>query len=455
MRDEGHRPETIDLTDGPAPSPGRSAGSTPRSILFLNWRDIGHPEGGGSEVYVERIASGLAAEGTAVTMFCARYPGAAAREERAGVVIVRRGGRFTLYLWAALLYVTGRLGRPDAVVEVQNGMPFLAGLYCRRPVVVLVHHVHREQWRVVLPRPLAALGWWLEGRVAPRVNRRHAYVTVSQATADDLVTLGVRPDQLRIVHNGTTTPPHHPDRPGRADQPTVVVLGRLVPHKRVELALHAIAELAETVPGLRLEVVGAGWWSARLARRARALGIQDRTTFHGHVDEETKHDLLASSWVLAVPSLKEGWGLVVVEAAAHATPTVGFRAAGGLRESVHDGVGGLLVDDYAGFVASLEQVLTDPGLRDRLGVGARAHAYTFSWDGSVQAFGAALAAAVGSAAAVHHEWGLDRVLAVAGQRDQSETGDDRQEEAHEQRHEDTDPAGHPQASVSASGPPGA
>jgi hypothetical protein len=111
-----------------------------------------------------------------------------------------------------------------------------------------------------------------------------------------------------------------------------------------------------------------------------------RETLHGHVDEETKHDLLASSWVLAVPSLKEGWGLVVVEAAAHATPTVGFRAAGGLRESVHDGVGGLLVDDYAGFVASLEQVLTDPGLRDRLEVGARAHAYTFSWDGSVQAF---------------------------------------------------------------------
>jgi glycosyltransferase involved in cell wall biosynthesis len=392
QRDEGQQARVIDLTAAQA----AASGELPRSVLVLNWRDTGHPEGGGSEVYVEHMASGLAAAGVAVTVFCARYPGSAAREVRDGVRIVRRGGRFTLYVWAALLYLARRLGRPDVVVEVQNGMPFLASWWCRRPVVVLVHHVHREQWRVVLPRPLAALGWWLESSVAPRANRRQTYVTVSQATRDELVGLGVRPQQVHVVHNGTapapTTATGHAR--SRAARPTVAVVGRLVPHKRVELAMHAVAELAVTVPDVHLDVVGSGWWSARLARHARALGIDDRTTFHGHVDESTKHDLLASAWVLAVPSLKEGWGLVVVEAAAHGTPTVAFRSAGGLRESVHDAVGGLLADDYAGFVDALRRVVTDDDLRARLGAGARVHAFTFSWPGSVQAFAALLGAAV-------------------------------------------------------------
>ena len=50
--------------------------------------------------------------------------------------------------------------------------------------------------------------------------------------------------------------------------------------------------------------------------------------------------------MLALPSLKEGWGLVVGEAGMHGTPTVAYRCAGGTRESIEDGVSGLLVDDH-------------------------------------------------------------------------------------------------------------
>ena len=262
---------------------------------------------------------------------------------------------------------------------------------------MLVHHVHREQWHVVLPRPLAAVGWWLESRVAPRVNRGHPYVTVSRSTRDELVGLGVERTAVHVVHNGTALPPAPAQGTGssRCPRPRVAVVGRLVPHKRVELAMDAVAELAGTVPDIELVVVGSGWWSGRLARHAAALGIQDRIRFTGHIDDAAKHDVLASSWVLAVPSVKEGWGLVVVEAAAHRTPTVGFRDAGGLCESVHDGVGGLLADDYPQFVEALRRVLTDEPLRHRLGDGARTHAFTFTWEGSVRAFSALMSAAAG------------------------------------------------------------
>ena len=96
--------------------------------------------------------------------------------------VVRRGGRHTVYLRAAVLYLAGFVGlgrlarrhggRPDVVVDVGNGVPFLNPLYVRRPVIALVHHVHREQWPCVLGRRGARFGWWLESRLAPWAYRR-------------------------------------------------------------------------------------------------------------------------------------------------------------------------------------------------------------------------------------------------------------------------------------------
>ena len=164
--------------------------SAPRNrVLVLNWRDPWHPEAGGSELYVTEVARRLHAGGTALTVFSARYPGAAEAETRDGIRYVRRGGHLTVYLWAALLLLTRRFGRLDAVLEVQNGMPFLARLFTRARVVVLVHHVHREQWSI-LPRALARFGWFMESKVAVRVNRGTPYVAVSEVTRSELVGAG-------------------------------------------------------------------------------------------------------------------------------------------------------------------------------------------------------------------------------------------------------------------------
>lgn len=65
--------------------------------MVLNWRDTAHPEGGGSERYVETLAAGMAAAGHDVTLFCAGYPGAKRQEHRDGYRIVRAGGKLTVY----------------------------------------------------------------------------------------------------------------------------------------------------------------------------------------------------------------------------------------------------------------------------------------------------------------------------------------------------------------------
>jgi glycosyltransferase involved in cell wall biosynthesis len=168
------------------------------------------------------------------------------------------------------------------------------------------------------------------------------------------------------------------------------VLGRLVPHKRVELALEAAARIRPHLPELRVMVAGQGYWEPRLRETVDRLGLQDAVELLGWVDEATKQQVLASSWVLAMPSIKEGWGLAVLEAAASGTPTVAFRAAGGLRESVVHGTTGLLADDLEEFTRHLAWVLLNRHLRERLGEAARAHAARFTWPEAVAGFAAVL-----------------------------------------------------------------
>jgi glycosyltransferase involved in cell wall biosynthesis len=186
------------------------------------------------------------------------------------------------------------------------------------------------------------------------------------------------------VHNGTS--PALATTQARAAVPTIAVLGRVVPHKRVELVLEAAAALRDQVPGLRVEVAGDGYWLPVVRETVSALGLDDVVTVHGRVSEQEKADLLARAWVHAVPSVKEGWGLSVVEAGTHGTPSVAFRAAGGLAESVRDGVTGLLVDDADGLREALALLLTDPDRRTRLGEGARAHAARYTWTASAARF---------------------------------------------------------------------
>lgn len=368
-------------------------------VLLLNWRDTTNPAGGGSELYVEQVAAGLAAQGRPVTLVCAAHRGAPSREQAGGVLILRRGGRLGVYPWAFLLHLFRRVGPHGVVVDVQNGLPFFSALWCRRPLIVLVHHVHREQWRVVLPGPLAAFGWWVESWLSPRLYRWRGarYVTVSEATREELAALGVRPEAITVVHNGVEAPTAAPSR--KAAEPTICVLGRLVPHKRVEYALEAAAKLRAELPGLKVLVVGQGHWEAKLREAVARLGLEDTVELLGFVSEEAKHEILARSWVLAMPSLKEGWGLAVLEAATHATPAVAFRGAGGVVESVLDGETGLLADDPEEFTELLRRVLRDRVLRERLGSAARERAAEFSWSRTVAAFGAVVEAAVAEARA--------------------------------------------------------
>ncbi|MGK8468670.1 glycosyltransferase family 4 protein [Nocardia cyriacigeorgica] len=373
-----------------------------REVLLLCWRDTGHPQGGGSERYLEQVGAHLAARGVKVTLRTARYPGAARRETVDGIEISRAGGRYSVYPRALAAIALARLGlgplrgiRPDAVIDTQNGIPFFARAASKAPSVVLVHHGHREQWPVA-GRLVGRIGWWIESRLSPRVHRDNQYLTVSLPSAEELTTLGVDGSRIAVVRNGAEPVPV--DAPTgaaetRTAEPRVVVLSRLVPHKQIEDALAAVARLRGRIPGVQLDVIGDGWWADNLKSVAAQLGIADAVTFHGHVDERRKHELLARSWVHVMPSRKEGWGLAVIEAAQHGVPTVGYRSSRGLTDSIVDGVTGVLVDDVDQLAESVAGLLDDAVARTIMGEKARSRAREFSWESTASGVYQVLAAA--------------------------------------------------------------
>lgn len=380
-----------------------------REVLLLCWRDTGHPQGGGSERYLEQVGAVLAAQGVRVTLRTAAYPGAPGYEEVEGIRFSRAGGRLSVYPRALGAIVAGRLGfgplkgiRPDAVIDTQNGIPFFSRMVTGAPVTLLVHHCHREQWPVAGPM-MAKIGWWLESRVSPRIHRRNQYLTVSLPSADELVALGVARERVAVVRNGADSVPTGVPVGGaetRTPYPSLSVLSRLVPHKQIEDVLAVVAALRDRIPGLHLDIMGGGWWEQNLRERVDELGISSSVTFHGFVDEDRKHELLGRSWVHVMPSRKEGWGLAVVEAAQHGVPTVGYRSSKGLTDSVIDGVTGVLVGtagnerDVQALTDATAELLLDAEFRADMGEKARVRAREFSWEQTAEGVRSVLVASM-------------------------------------------------------------
>lgn len=107
--------------------------------------------------------------------------------------------------------------------------------------------------------------------------------------------------------------------------------------------------------------------------------------FKGFVSEDEKLRLLREAWVLAFPSLMEGWGLVVMEAAACGTPAIGFKVPG-VSDAINHNISGLLVNNKKEFKDSLIRILQDGNLRSRLSRGAKEWSKRFTWEASAQNF---------------------------------------------------------------------
>jgi glycosyltransferase involved in cell wall biosynthesis len=352
-----------------------------RHLLVLNWRDPKHPQAGGAEQYIHQVARRWVEQGVRVTWFTSRPAGHAAIDEIDGIAIRRAGGSLSLYLQAARHLLVSS-GAYDAVVDCQNGIPFFAPVFAGSdiPVVQVVHHVHQDQFATRFAPPLAAVGRLLEGRVARNVYGLRPIVAVSPSTRRELRRrLGFN-GPIHVVPNGTISVP---DLTGPRDlDPTVVVVTRLVPHKRIDLLLGQVAEAAPHVRNLRVELVGDGPELQRLRSLVVDLGLQRTVAFHGYLSDRERDSLLSRAWLTTSTSKAEGWGCSVIEAAAWGVPCLALSAPG-ICDSVVEGRTGWLVEQPRDFGAKLVAVLrelADEGRARATTDACQAWARCFSWD---------------------------------------------------------------------------
>ncbi len=355
-------------------------------ILVINWQDWTNPLSGGAETHLRETFVRVAAMGHQVTLFCSSFPGAPAEEHLDGITIVRRGGRNTFNFVVPFYYLT-RFRREgfDVVVDDINKIPFYTPLYVRRALVGLSHHFFGTSIFLEAGRIRGGYVYASEALV-DCIYRRTPFLVVSQSTLDEFVARGFRRENFTLAMNSIDHERLHPTGVPKTAHPTVGYFGRLKKYKSVDHVLRAFARVRQQLPTAELVIIGRGDYQPQLQALAAELGIAEATRFTGFVSEEEKLRLLQELWVVVNPSMKEGWGIVNVEANACGTPAIAADSPG-LRDSVRHNVTGLLYPygDVDMLTSQIAMILSDAELRERLREKAMEFARSITWEDTARA----------------------------------------------------------------------
>lgn len=360
------------------------------NILILSWRGPGHPHGGGAEYSSHEHSKGWVKAGHKVTLFTSTFAGAKHEEDIDGIHIIRDGSQILAVYWKAFVwYLWGKHPEFDIIVDEVHGLPFFTTLYIKKPKLVFIHEVAKEVWGLnswsyplnFLP---AMLGTLFEPWIFKILYRNTPFMTVSNSTKKDLMEWNIPQGNITVIHNGFERPNYPRGR--KEPEKTVIYLGALSRDKGIEDALTAFGYLHGNDQTIKFWVVGSGeaHYLKYLKQKAKVLGIEKKINFFGFVSEREKYALLSKAHILINPSIREGWGFVVIEAASVGVPTVAYNVAG-LRDSVVDGKTGLLCDTKPKVLAGKIQYLLDnEELYQSLSANCLKWSRKFSWKRSVQ-----------------------------------------------------------------------
>ena len=350
-------------------------------ILVINWLDRHNPTAGGAEVHLHEVFGRLAARGHEVTLVASSWSGAAAQETVDGIEVHRTGARTTFAIAGVRLTRTLLATRQfDVLVEDFNKLPLLTPAWVKLPTLMIAHHLFGRSAFSAAPLPIA-LPTWIAERTLLRIYRGTRTHAVSGSTAEELISRGLRVEDIAVVHNGVSMPVGYARAPERDPVPTFLYLGRLVPYKNVDILLTAVARLRDDGVHARLLIAGRGTEDVKLRALAATLRLGGLVEFLGFIDDDDKDALYGRAWANVLISDKEGWGLSIFEAASVGTPSI-VAEAPGLRDAVRHGITGLRVPprDPVALAAAMRSLIDDSASSGELGEQARTAARERSWE---------------------------------------------------------------------------
>lgn len=300
------------------------------NVLILNWRDPKNPKSGGAEKLNMHILKPLIERGDNATWYAMAVDGLPRTEKYEGIKIIRYGNSFTHLLAWPFLYWTGRLGKPDLIIDSIHGTGYLSSIFApSRKKIILICEVAQNIWDEMYAFPISKIGKIWE-KVMFRLYSDNKFWTISQSTKDDLIKFGVKKENIEILPMGFDGV-QLDKLPSKYKEPTALFVGRLAEMKGIKDAIKAIAEVNKNKnKKWKLRIVGRGEkkYEAGLRQLVSDLSLDDYVQFLGFVDERTKFEEMAKAWVLLVPSSREGWGMIVPEANSVGTPAIGYNVPG-------------------------------------------------------------------------------------------------------------------------------
>lgn len=311
------------------------------NILCLSWRGPKHPNAGGAEISTHEHAKGWVKAGHKVTLFTSGYKGAKALEYIDGVRVIRRGSQYlSVQIAAFKWFMLDRKEEFDIVIDEFHGIPFFTPLYVRSKKIGFIHEVTKEVWRmnswkVPLSFLPSVLGTLLEPFIFRLLYTNIQFMTVSCSTKKDLVEWGIPQNQIVVIYNGLNA--LKKIRPFKKEKKkTLIFLGTLSKDKGIKDAIKVFRIVDQAEEGKwQFWVVGKvdPGYLEYLKVFCQKLGIRKKVSFWGFVSEDKKFELLSKAHIAINPSIREGWGLVVIEAASVGTPTIAYNVPG-LRDSI-------------------------------------------------------------------------------------------------------------------------
>ncbi len=356
--------------------------TTSLSILIFSWRGPKHPHAGGAEIVTHEHAKAWVKKGHQVTLFTSSFDQALSEEVIDGVRIVRRGSQIlSVQLEAFFWYLFGQSQSFDLVVDQFHGLPFFTPLFVRCKKLAFIHEVTKDVWKYnPLNEPFHSvvswLGQWGEPAIFRYIYREIPFMTVSASTKTELIEYGIPQSSIYIIQNGFD----QVKTLSRNKKRVLTFIGAIAKDKGIEDAIKVFSLLKNFsftfwVIGKHDEV-----YFQQIKKLIQKYDLTKKIKFWGFVSQSKKFELLSQSFLVVNPSVREGWGLTVIESAAVKTPTVAYRVSG-LKDAIVHGKTGILADKKTpeSLAAAVVKIYKSQSLYKKLQTQAYQWSKKFSW----------------------------------------------------------------------------
>lgn len=364
------------------------------NILWLAWKDYNHPARGGAELVLHELINRQLTEGHKVTLLTAQYPGAKLQETLPnGLHIIRIGTNRYLHSLQALAYYLRHLrGKFDVLVETVNTAPYFSLLFKGRAKgLALYHQLARDVWFFETKAPLSWAGYYLIEPICTWLlsKSKTPLITVSESSKQDLARFGWDAKRTHIISEGITLDPITTlEGIQKFDRPTMLSFGSLRGMKRTLDQIKAFELAKQHLPDLQIKLAGdaTGAYGEQVFTAIQKSPYKNDIEYLGRTTEQEKKQLMQKSHFIAVTSVKEGWGLIVTEAASQGTPAVVYNVDG-LRDSVrNDETGIITAPNPRALAVGITRIMTNSSLYQTMQKAAWEWSKQMTFDRSYQDF---------------------------------------------------------------------